>query len=271
MRRVNLLQALALGVGLIAGTIQHAASNPPPAAISELAPDGRLRAAINFGNPILATRDPATGEARGVSVDLARELARRLGVPGGPRHLRRGRKGGRRSQGQCLGRRIRGHRSRARGRHGLQRAARRDRGRVPRVPHLPDQEQRRSRSKRRARRRRSGQCLRPLPVAGVEEGAAGARSHVARGRGLDGCAEPGRGGRGEAATGGGRQARARRAPAGRPVHGHRPGDGDAEGPDSRRPLPGGVRRGCEGVRVRRECVAEARHEGAAIAPPVAPP
>src|SRR4029079_12327107 len=33
------------------------------------------------GNPILATRDPATGEARGTSVDLARELGRRLGVP----------------------------------------------------------------------------------------------------------------------------------------------------------------------------------------------
>jgi polar amino acid transport system substrate-binding protein len=53
----------------------------PPAAISELAPSGKLRAAINYGNPILAARDPATGELRGVSVDLARELARRLGVP----------------------------------------------------------------------------------------------------------------------------------------------------------------------------------------------
>src|SRR5262249_17542394 len=41
---------------------------------------GTLRAAINFGNPILATRAP-NGEARGVSVDLAREAARRLGVP----------------------------------------------------------------------------------------------------------------------------------------------------------------------------------------------
>ena len=53
----------------------------PPAPLSELAPTGKLRAAINFGNPILATRDAATGEARGVSVDLARELGRRLGVP----------------------------------------------------------------------------------------------------------------------------------------------------------------------------------------------
>ena len=48
--------------------------------VAQLAPGGTLRAAINYGNPILATRDAATGEARGVSVDLARELARRLGV-----------------------------------------------------------------------------------------------------------------------------------------------------------------------------------------------
>src|SRR5262249_24180017 len=53
----------------------------PAAARSELAPTGALRAAINFGNPILAAKDPATGEPRGVSVDLSRELARRLGVP----------------------------------------------------------------------------------------------------------------------------------------------------------------------------------------------
>jgi polar amino acid transport system substrate-binding protein len=51
------------------------------AARTELAPSGSLRAAINFGNPILAVRDVATGEARGVSVDLARELGKRLGLP----------------------------------------------------------------------------------------------------------------------------------------------------------------------------------------------
>jgi polar amino acid transport system substrate-binding protein len=46
-----------------------------------LAPSGTLRAAINFGNPILANKDAATGLARGVSVDLARELGKRLRVP----------------------------------------------------------------------------------------------------------------------------------------------------------------------------------------------
>ncbi|HYN11562.1 MAG TPA: ABC transporter substrate-binding protein [Burkholderiales bacterium] len=56
-------------------------SQPPPAAVSDLAPTGKLRAAINVGNPILAARDPGGGDPRGVSVDLARELGRRLGVP----------------------------------------------------------------------------------------------------------------------------------------------------------------------------------------------
>lgn len=42
-------------------------------------PTGPLRAAINLGNPILASADARHG-ARGVSVDLAREFARLLGV-----------------------------------------------------------------------------------------------------------------------------------------------------------------------------------------------
>jgi polar amino acid transport system substrate-binding protein len=45
-----------------------------------LAPTGQLRATINVGNPILASRDPSGNGARGVSVDIASELARRLGV-----------------------------------------------------------------------------------------------------------------------------------------------------------------------------------------------
>jgi polar amino acid transport system substrate-binding protein len=47
----------------------------------ELAPTGTLRAAINYNNPVLARRDPTSGELRGLAVDLSRELARRLGVP----------------------------------------------------------------------------------------------------------------------------------------------------------------------------------------------
>jgi polar amino acid transport system substrate-binding protein len=51
-----------------------------PDLVAELAPKGRLRAAINFGNSVLAQQDPTGGEPRGVSAELARELARRLGV-----------------------------------------------------------------------------------------------------------------------------------------------------------------------------------------------
>ena len=50
------------------------------AAAAELSGTGRMRAAINLGNPILASRG-TDGEVKGVSVDLAREAARRLGVP----------------------------------------------------------------------------------------------------------------------------------------------------------------------------------------------
>jgi polar amino acid transport system substrate-binding protein len=53
-----------------------------PAAKSELTPTGKLRVGINFGNELLT--DPSTktsAEPRGVALDLARELGRRLGVP----------------------------------------------------------------------------------------------------------------------------------------------------------------------------------------------
>ena len=48
--------------------------------IASYAPTGVLRAAINLGNPILA-KAVAGGSPQGVSVDLARNLAQRLGVP----------------------------------------------------------------------------------------------------------------------------------------------------------------------------------------------
>ena len=52
-----------------------------PVAQRELAPTGKLRAAINYGNPVLATRDRSRGQLRGVAVDISYELARRAGVP----------------------------------------------------------------------------------------------------------------------------------------------------------------------------------------------
>lgn len=52
-----------------------------PDARADLAPEGRLRVGINFGNVLLTAKDPATGAPRGIAVDLANELGRRLGVP----------------------------------------------------------------------------------------------------------------------------------------------------------------------------------------------
>jgi len=45
----------------------------------DLAPGGVLRASINLGNPVLAQGTPA--EPAGVTVDIAREVGARLGVP----------------------------------------------------------------------------------------------------------------------------------------------------------------------------------------------
>jgi polar amino acid transport system substrate-binding protein len=56
-------------------------SNIPSDVVKDLAPTGKLRVAINLGNVVLAQKDAATGELKGVTVDLARELGRRLGVP----------------------------------------------------------------------------------------------------------------------------------------------------------------------------------------------
>jgi polar amino acid transport system substrate-binding protein len=65
--------------------VRSMASPALPAASAEvrrdLAPDGRLKVAINLGNAVLAARDPASGALSGVSVDLARAIGQALGVP----------------------------------------------------------------------------------------------------------------------------------------------------------------------------------------------
>ena len=48
---------------------------------SQLAPTGTLRVGLNLSTTLLAIQDPATGEMRGVAIDVARDLARRIGVP----------------------------------------------------------------------------------------------------------------------------------------------------------------------------------------------
>ena len=59
--------------------------SPAPAASaalrSEFAPSGTLVMGVNYGNIVHTQRDPGGGDPRGVAPELARELARRLGVP----------------------------------------------------------------------------------------------------------------------------------------------------------------------------------------------
>ena len=71
---------VALGAAILL-TFGVTMAQAPPAARTDLAPTGKLRAGVNYGNFILAVKDPATGESRGVAIDLMRELAQRLGVP----------------------------------------------------------------------------------------------------------------------------------------------------------------------------------------------
>ncbi|MGN6315119.1 ABC transporter substrate-binding protein [Trinickia sp.] len=51
-----------------------------PSVVAAFTPTGKLRASINLGNPILANKDPESGEPFGVSIDLARAFASKLRV-----------------------------------------------------------------------------------------------------------------------------------------------------------------------------------------------
>jgi len=73
----------ALWVASLFFSLAHAQPMTPaltPALKAALAPTGELRAVINTGNAVLAGLD-AQQQAKGVSVDIARELAKRTGLP----------------------------------------------------------------------------------------------------------------------------------------------------------------------------------------------
>ena len=80
IRRRDLLGALSVCFPVV-GCASRAAEAPNAAARAELSTEGRLRVAINLGNPILASRGDRPGDPQGVSVDLACEAGRRLGLP----------------------------------------------------------------------------------------------------------------------------------------------------------------------------------------------
>jgi polar amino acid transport system substrate-binding protein len=65
---------------LVSSSIAVAQPAPSPDVLKDLAPTGTLRAAMNFGNPVLVQK-AANGEPVGVTPELAAALAKRLGVP----------------------------------------------------------------------------------------------------------------------------------------------------------------------------------------------
>jgi polar amino acid transport system substrate-binding protein len=72
---------LTAAVMLLAATLSaHSQSAVPPDVLKDLAPTGKIRAAINFGNGVLAQKGP-NGEPKGITPDLATAFAKRLGVP----------------------------------------------------------------------------------------------------------------------------------------------------------------------------------------------
>ena len=82
--------ALAWGLAISAGCATNAAAPAAAhAAPAALAPTGKLRVGLYSGSPTSLVGDAASADARGVSFDLGRELARRMGgelvlAEGGP-------------------------------------------------------------------------------------------------------------------------------------------------------------------------------------------
>ena len=77
--RIDRLMTATLGL-LIMGCA-GVSTAPTPEARQALAPTGKLRVALQRGNPLNVVQDSASGEMRGVGFDLGKELARRIGVP----------------------------------------------------------------------------------------------------------------------------------------------------------------------------------------------
>ena len=78
------VQLLFAGVLVPFAVLAGCAGAPPAptgAARTELAPTGTLRVAVFTGNPVIGTKDKASGELKGTTVALGRALAAQAGVP----------------------------------------------------------------------------------------------------------------------------------------------------------------------------------------------
>jgi len=79
LERLSASGLIALALVLVSGCVS--APSVPPAARAELGPTGKLRVGLILSNQVLVSKDPGTGELRGVTINLGKALAQRLGVP----------------------------------------------------------------------------------------------------------------------------------------------------------------------------------------------
>ena len=155
----------------LAATLPATAQPAPSAdALKDLAPTGKLRAAINFGNSVLAQKG-TDGAPQGITADLSRELAKRLGVPVAFVTLRGGRQGVRGRQGRRVGHRLHRDRAGARRRHRLHRALCDHRRHLHGAAGFAAEGSGRRRQAGHQDRGRGRLGLRPLSDAHAEEGA----------------------------------------------------------------------------------------------------
>lgn len=83
MRRAAFMAAVTLVFGIAVGVVGPQnlyAQQAPDPRVADLVQAGRIRVGLGVVAPHWAIKDPATGELRGVAVDLARALATRLGI-----------------------------------------------------------------------------------------------------------------------------------------------------------------------------------------------
>ena len=83
MRRTTFILALTLGLAVAIGVLEQQIANAqqaPDRRVADIVGAGKLRVGIGVVAPHWAVKDPQTGELQGVAVDIARALARRIGV-----------------------------------------------------------------------------------------------------------------------------------------------------------------------------------------------
>src|SRR5271169_530434 len=71
--------SLFLAFAQLPGAIAEAQQTSDPR-VSDLVRAGTIRVGLGLANRVSAVKDPATGETHGVAFDLARALAKRIGV-----------------------------------------------------------------------------------------------------------------------------------------------------------------------------------------------